>query len=504
MLEWRSEYRRRSGHRGDAVSLEHRLLARASATPDAPALETPGGTLSFARLADLAARGATYLDRIDPGGEAPVALLLDGGAEFTVWFHAAALAGRGVLPLNLRLTVDELAQQLEHAGARCLLGAADDRRLPELASRLPLLRAEQPPRSASLPQSPALCAPRGRDDGRTLAVLYTSGTSGRPKGACLSWANFLASAVAAEERLGDSVHLRWLVCMPLFHVGGLSMLVRSVVFGAPLRLHDRFDAGAVSDALDAGDIAGISLVPTMLSRLLAHRGSRPAPAGLQVVLLGGAAAPTQLVTRALEAGYPVCPTYGLTEATSQVATASRPLSGATAPQPMRALLGTRIRIVSEGREARAGEAGEILVQGPTVMQGYLDDPAATAHALRDGWLHTGDVGCLDAQGALHVFDRREDLVVSGGENVYPAEVEAVLLEHPAVADAGVSGVPDGDLGARVTAWIVAAAGPAPSIEELQRHCRERLAGYKQPREFRFVAALPRTASGKLQRRQLGR
>ena len=486
------------------MSLEHGLPGRAAATPDAPALETPAGTLSFARLADLAERGATYLDRIDPRDDAPVALLLDGDADFAVWFHAAMLAGRRVLPLNLRLTVNELAQQLEHAKARCLLGAAEDPRLAELASRLPLLRAEQPPRPASLPQSPAVRVLRGRDDGRTLAVLYTSGTSGRAKGACLSWANFLASAVAAEERLGESVRGRWLACMPLFHVGGLSMLVRSVVFGSPVRLHDRFDAAAVSDALDAGDIAGISLVPTMLSRLLAHRGSRRAPAGLQVVLLGGAAAPTQLVSRALEAGYPVCPTYGLTEATSQVATAARPLPGATLPQPMRAVLGTRIRIVLEGRDAPAGEAGEILVQGPTVMQGYLDDPAATAHALRDGWLHTGDIGCLDAQGALQVLDRRDDLIVSGGENVYPAEVEAVLLEHPSVAEAGVAGVPDADLGARVTAWIVATAGPAPSIEELQRHCRERLAGYKQPREFRFVAALPRTASGKLQRRQLGR
>jgi O-succinylbenzoic acid--CoA ligase len=486
------------------VSLERDLHGRAAATPDLPALETPEGTLSFARLAGLAQRGAAYLDHIDPGDDAPVALLLDGGADFAVWFHAAALAGRAVLPLNLRLTTDELAQPLRDARARCLLGAAEDPRLAELPSRLPLLRVQPPPSPADLPPSPAAPAPPARDDRRTLAVLYTSGTSGRPKGACLSWGNFFASAVAAEERLGECVHGRWLACMPLFHVGGLSMLVRSVVFGAPVRLHARFEAAAVSDALDAGDIAGISLVPTMLSRLLAHRGSRPAPEGLQVVLLGGAAAPAHLLKRALEAGYPVCPTYGLTEATSQVATASPPLPGATVPQPMRAVRGTQLRIVSEGREAGVGEAGEILVRGPTVMQGYLNDPAATAQALRDGWLHTGDIGCLDAQGALQVLDRRDDLIVSGGENVYPAEVEAVLLEHPAVAEAGVSGVPDADLGARVTAWIVAVAGRAPSIAELQRHCRERLAGYKQPREFRFVAALPRTASGKLQRRQLGR
>jgi O-succinylbenzoic acid--CoA ligase len=136
------------------------------------------------------------------------------------------------------------------------------------------------------------------------------------------------------------------------------------------------------------------------------------------------------------------------------------------------------------------------------MQGYLHDPAATATALRAGWLHTGDVGYLDPAGGLHVLDRRDDLVVSGGENVYPAEVEAVLLEHPSVVDAGVSGVPDRDLGARVVAWIVAAPGTIPEPESLRRHCRDRLAGFKQPREFRYVDALPRNAAGKLQRRRL--
>jgi O-succinylbenzoic acid--CoA ligase len=137
------------------------------------------------------------------------------------------------------------------------------------------------------------------------------------------------------------------------------------------------------------------------------------------------------------------------------------------------------------------------------MLGYLNQPEASARVLRDGWLHTGDIGCLDAQGALQVLDRRDDLIVSGGENVYPAEVESVLLEHKSVAEAGVAGLPDADLGSRVTAWIVAARDSAVSVDELERHCRARLAGYKQPREFRLVDALPRTASGKLLRRQLG-
>jgi O-succinylbenzoic acid--CoA ligase len=302
--------------------------------------------------------------------------------------------------------------------------------------------------------------------------------------------------------------------MPLFHVGGLSILMRSVLYGGPVRLQPRFDPAAVSDALDRDDVAGISLVPTMLSRLLEHRGKRLAPASLRVVLLGGAAAAPTLIERALAAGYPVCPTYGLTEATSQVATSAPPTirkSGRPAaatptskadeysavPSPMRALAGVELRIASAAREA-----GEILVRGPVVIKGYLNDPAATTRALRDGWLHTGDIGYVDAQGGLHVLDRRDDLVVTGGENVYPAEVEGVLLEHSAVADAGVTGVPDEDFGARVVAWVVWRPGMKLDAAALAYHCASRLAGYKRPREFRFVDALPRNAAGKLQRRRL--
>jgi O-succinylbenzoic acid--CoA ligase len=290
--------------------------------------------------------------------------------------------------------------------------------------------------------------------------------------------------------------------MPLFHVGGLSIVVRSVLFGGPIRLHSRFDAARVSDALDAGDIAGISLVPTMLSRLLDHRGPRPAPAGLQVLLLGGAAASPELLARARFAGYPVCPTYGLTEATSQVATARPQRPGASRPPPMLPLPGVEVRIVVEGEDASVGEPGEIVVGGPTVMQGYLDDPVATALALRDGWLHTGDIGFLDDAGGLHVLDRRDDLIVSGGENVYPAEIEAVLVGHPSVAEAGVSGVPDADLGSRVVAWIVASDATTADPQELAAFCRAHLAGFKCPREFRIASALPRTEAGKLQRRRL--
>jgi O-succinylbenzoic acid--CoA ligase len=478
------------------------LVSRAALTPAAPAIETGGVTWNFAELAERARRGAAYVVRNAPPGEAPIALLLPGDERFVTWFHALALAGRTALPLNFRLTAEELAQQVSDARVAWLIGEDGDDRLDALAARTPGLRGTAAPRLATLPAAHRDLPGEDPAPGTTLAVLFTSGTSGRPRGACLSRANFEASATAAAERLGAAVAERWLACMPLFHVGGLSIVMRSVQFGGPIRLMPKFDAVRVSDALDAGDVAGISLVPTMLSRLLAYRAGRSAPPGLQVLLLGGAAAGPELIARALEAGYPVCPTYGLTEATSQVATASPPKPGVASPRPMRPLQGIDLRIVAEGRDAPAGVPGEIAVRGLTVMQGYLHDPAATERALRDGWLFTGDIGCLDAEGGLHVLDRRDDLIVSGGENVYPAEIEAVLLEHPSVADAGVTGVPDPDLGARVVAWVVIEDDATPDTQSLATHCRTRLAGFKQPREFRFVKALPRTSSGKLQRRRL--
>jgi O-succinylbenzoic acid--CoA ligase len=484
------------------VNLSRVLLDRAERTPDAAAIEWSGATLTFADLAAWARRGAGFVRSRAAEGDAPVALLLDGDAHFVGWFLAVALAGRPVLPLNLRLTASELAGQLRDARVGMLVADEDDPRLADLARLLPGLTVTPAPDFDALEPATGPWPGESADEDDVLAILFTSGTSGRSKGACLTAANFLASARGAAERLGPCVHGRWLACMPLFHVGGLSIVVRSLLFGGPIRLHARFDAVAVSEALEAGDIAGVSLVPTMLSRLIIHREGRRCPAGLRAVLLGGAAAPPALVERALGLGYPICPTYGLTEATSQVATAAPPAPGARAPGPMRPLEGTELRVLARGRDAAVGEEGEILVRGPTVMRGYLNDAVATARALQSGWLHTGDVGCLDADGGLHVLDRRDDLVVSGGENVYPAEVEAVLLEHPDVVEAGVTGEPDDDLGARVAAWVVLRDAAVPDVAALADHCAGRLAGYKRPRRFHFVQSLPRNASGKLLRRRL--
>ena len=485
------------------MSLGLALLSRAGMTPQAPAIEMAEGTWSYQALADHAVRAARWILDQAPAGESPVALLMRSDARFLGWVGAASLAGRPSMPLNARLTAGEIALLLEHSQASLLVGEPGDPRLAEVAARCRGLRVVTAPTDDLLPAQPGSLPGERASDDATLVVLHTSGTSGRAKGACLSFGNLAASALAAAAPLGDAIAERWLACMPMFHVGGLAMFVRSLLFGGPLRLHPRFDTAEVGRALDECDVVGVSMVPTMLSRLLEQRAGLPAPQHLRVLLLGGAAASPELVRRALEAGYPVCPTYGLTEAASQVATAAPPRRGANRTRPMLPLPELQLRIVADGHDVGPGEVGEILVRGPTVMLGYLNDPEATARALADGWLHTGDLGSVDAEGALTVHDRRDDLVISGGENIYPAEVEAALLEHPSVAEAGVAGVPDADLGARVVAWVVPKDGVPVDAASLDAHCRARLAGYKCPRDFRFRAELPRTASGKLLRRSLG-
>lgn len=484
------------------MNLALALRTRADLDPEAIAIESGDQRRTFADLDGLARRGATQLLAAAPPGDGPIAILMPGDSRFVAWFCAVALAGRIVLPLNARLTAAELVQQLADARVQYLLCDGDDARLATIRSQLPGLVAGKAPAFDTLPRAAAQLPGEVATGESTVAALFTSGTSGRSKGACLSWGNFAASAAGALERLGPAVGKRWLSCMPLFHVGGLSIIVRGVLYGGPVRLLSRFDVAAVSDALDSGDIAGVSLVPTMLSRLLDHRAGRPAPAGLEVLLLGGAAAPPALLARAYDLGYPVFSTYGLTEATSQVATARPRGAGTAALPPMLPLPDTEIRIVTNGNDAATGEPGEILVRGPTVMSGYLGDAEATARAIRGGWLRTGDVGLLDVDGGLHVLDRRDDLILSGGENVYPAEVEAALLEHPSIAEAGVAGLADADLGARVVAWIVVRDGAVADAAVLSEYCGGRLAGYKRPREFRFVGSLPRTEAGKLQRGRL--
>jgi O-succinylbenzoic acid--CoA ligase len=318
----------------------------------------------------------------------------------------------------------------------------------------------------------------------------------------LTYGAFLWNAIGSAINLGLRDDDRWLVSLPLFHVGGLSILLRSVIYGTAAVVHERFDAAEANRAIDQDGVTIMSVVSTMLQWMLEERRGRPYPPWLRCFLLGGGPAPQPLLEACAARHIPVMQTYGLTEAASQVATLStgdalRKLGSTGKP-----LFATEVRIAGEAGDRPPGEAGEIVVRGPTVTPGYFRRPEESERLLRGGWLHTGDIGYLDREGYLYVLDRRDDLIISGGENIYPAEVEAVLMAHPAVAEAGVIGLADAQWGQTVAASIALKAGHTVEPDALLAFCESRLAAYKVPKHLRFEAELPRNASGKLLRQAL--
>jgi O-succinylbenzoic acid--CoA ligase len=483
------------------VTLPDPLARRAAAAPRAPALIAADSTWGWAELHDAA---QAVVHGLRACGLAPgdrVALLARNLPAFAAIVHAAPRLGLVLVPLNTRLAPAELAWQLADCAASLLIY---DEALAELAASLSAVAkvsleslAPAPDAQERAPDAPPipLDAPH--------TIIYTSGTTGQPKGAMLSYGNHWWSAAASALNLGTHHDDRWLAVLPLFHVGGLSILLRGAFYGIPVVLHERFDPAAVNRAIDEQGVTIVSVVATMLQRMLEERGGRPYPPHLRCLLLGGGPAPLPLLERCAALGAPVVQTYGMTETASQAVTlapadALRKLGSAGRP-----LLPMELRVIAEGRPARPDEVGEIQLRGPMVTLGYYGRPEASAAAIADGWLHTGDLGRLDAEGYLYVIDRRSDLIISGGENIYPAEVEAALLAHPAVREAGVVGAPDPTWGQVPVAYVV--AGPdaqAALADELLAFVRGRLAAYKAPRRIELVASLPRTAAGKLRRNLL--
>jgi len=431
--------------------LDEWVSLQARARPEHPAVVADGRVATYGELDRQAVVTARRLAAAGVGEGDRVATTMPPSIEFAVLLHALPRLGAALVPLNARLT------------------AAGRRRQEEQAS--PKLVLDEPPsgEEADAPLRTTL------DPEAVHTVLFTSGTSGAGKAVELSCGNHHASATASARNLGVEEDDRWLCPLPLFHVGGLAILLRSAIYGTTAIVHAEFDAGAVAAELTSGRATLASLVPTMLRRLREH-GLERAPA-LRAVLLGGGPVPAELLRWATARGLPVRATYGMTETASQIATAAQ---GETAARP---LPGVQVRISPEG---------EILVSGPMVA------PAALAP---DGWLHTGDEGQVDAEGRLRVRGRLKELIVTGGENVSPGEVEQALLAHPAVADAAVVGRPDPEWGEAVTAFVVL-DGEA-SGQELEGWCRGRLAGYQVPKRIERVSELPRNAAGKLMRDELG-
>jgi o-succinylbenzoate---CoA ligase len=440
------------------VKLDDWLAQRAHSCPERTALVTEASSVTYAELEAEATWVARRLAAYGVRRGATAALTMHPRREEVVLLHALMKLGAVAMPLSPRLTEAERAAVL--AAERPAVDLNDAAELTQTEADLPLL---------------------GEHDMEDLqCLILTSGTAGEPRPVGLTYGNFLFSAMGSAFNLGVEPSDRWLCCLPLSHVAGLSIILRSVIYGTTAVLLDGFDTEQVADTLVSGDISLLSLVPTQLIRLLDADADLSAP---RAILIGGGPVPADALREALGRGAIVVQTYGMTETCSQVTTlapedAERKIGSAGRP-----LLTSHIRI----------EAGEILVQGPTVAPGCYE---------ADGWLHTDDLGHIDEEGFLYVTGRRGEVIVTGGENVMPAEVEAVMLAHPAVADAAVVGRPDPEWQEAVCALVVLHDGAEATDEDLRSHCSASLASYKVPKRVDFVSSLPRTASGKLLRSEL--
>jgi o-succinylbenzoate---CoA ligase len=452
-----------------------------SEPPAAPALSFEAVTLERGAVADRVGRAAGALREagLRPGGR--VAVWAASDVDTAVALLAVTHAGGVVVPLDPRLTATGMAARVAAAGVDLLVA-------PAAASVPDGLTAVLP---GDLDGAPVAAA--DRSDEAAHAVVFTSGTSGAEKGVVLTRRNVTAAVRASAARVGNGPGDAWLAVLPLFHVGGLSILWRSAAAGGTVILHRGFDAAAAAAVLWEGRATIASLVPTMLRRIL---DVRPGPfRGVRAVLLGGGPAPASLVVRGLDAGLPVLGTYGMTETASQAATVVPGQERQSAGTAGVALDGVEIRIAGSGVP---GTTGPIEVRGAVVSPGYLgDEPRGPAD-----WFRTGDLGRLDDAGRLVVVGRADDVIVTGGENVHPVEIEAALAALPGVAEAAVFGVPDAEWGTAVAAAVVPVTGVSLRVDDLAASLRSVVPGYKVPRTWLVVDDLPRLATGKVDRRTL--
>jgi fatty-acyl-CoA synthase len=422
---------------------------------------------------------------------------------FLVLLFACARRGALLLPLNWRLAPPEHLWMLRDAEPALLLhdsefadaaqALARDARVPGQLLDSALLDA--PPEAGEPAADPA--AP--------VLLVYTSGTTGRPKGAVLTQGALIWNAVnsRAMHDLVSGDHV--LTTLPMFHVGGLNMqTVPALWAGARVTLHHRFDPAATLAAIAEARPSLAVFVPAQLQALIAHpRWPETDLSSLRAITTGSQIVPVPLIAAVRRRGVPVIQAYGATEtATLALYQTVRDADAAIGSCGKPALLGDARIVDAAGRVLPPGEAGEILVRGPNLMQGYWRNPAASAAALRDGWFHTGDIGHRDADGWYYVDERKSDVIISGGENIYPAEIEAILLEAPELAEAAVVARPDERWGEVPVAFVVLQPGGALDEAALLARFAGRLARYKIPRAIIAAEALPKSALGKVQRHEL--
>jgi long-chain acyl-CoA synthetase len=491
------------------TNLAEILVEATEMYPERAAVRLDDAVLTYQDLDGRSAQAAGLLAAhgVEPGDR--VGLMLPNVPQFPVLYYGALRAGAVVVPMNPLLKAREVEYYLSDSGAKLLLAwegldgeaakgaeAAGAAFVPVAPAAFHQLLGGHPPQAAVA----------GRADHDTAVLLYTSGTTGRPKGAELTHANLARNAAVAATTL---FHLGpedvVMGCLPLFHSFGQTCgLNAAVASGACLTLLPRFDPAKALEVIQRDRVTIFEGVPTMYAALLNHPRRGEFDAGsLRLSVSGGAALPVEVLRGFEDAfGCAILEGYGLSE-TSPVASFNHPDRQRKPGSIGTPIQGVEMRLVGPGGEdVPAGEVGEIAIRGHNLMKGYWRREDATREAIPDGWLRTGDLARQDEDGYYFIVDRKKDLIIRGGYNVYPREVEEVLYEHPAVAEAAVIGVPHPTHGEEVAAAVVLKPGTEATPEELRAFCRQRIAAYKYPRHVWLEAALPKTATGKILRREV--
>jgi fatty-acyl-CoA synthase len=494
------------------MDLSDLIDRNAAFAPDKAAIHFAGAALTYAGLAHRIADTARALkSQLGIGRGDRVAILAANHPDYLVLLYACARLGALMVPLNWRLAVPEQVYILCDASVKALL--VEQVFAPVIA---PLAEALPDVRIVGLDFAPeqgtllAALLDGASGDGRSphvdtaspLLIVYTSGTTGHPKGAVLRQEALVWNAVMSQHMHDMTAADHVLTVLPMFHVGGLNIQTTPALqLGATVTLHPRFAPEATLDAIERDRPTLTVLVPATIQAVIEHPRWAETPLdSLRCMTTGSTQVPQRLVDAFTERNVPVLQVYGATE-TCPVAVYTR-LTGDWRRPSSTGLPGLvcEAKVVDDaGSEADPGVAGEVLVRGPNVFFEYWGNAAATAEALREGWYHSGDVGTRDADGHFFIHDRKKNMIISGGENIYPAEVERVLYQHPGIAEAAVIGRPDARWQEVPVAYIVRRAGAAAAEPvEIEAFCLANLARYKVPREYAFVDSLPRNAMGKVQ------
>ncbi|MBB6281698.1 fatty acid--CoA ligase family protein [Geobacillus subterraneus] len=505
------------------MNLTARLAQVAQQLPDKDAYVFMGERCTYQQLDAAVSKFADGLAQLGVRQGDHIALLLGNSPQFVIGLYGALRLGATVIPINPIYTPEEIAYILHNGDVKAVIGL--DLLAPlfvEAKKRLPLLKTaivcETPqgkekgiPLSTEMKSfaevlaagSPDFIGPE-LDDDDVAVILYTSGTTGKPKGAMLTHKNLYSNAQDTADYLGINENDRVIAALPMFHVFCLTVALNAPLMnGATVLIMPKFSPAAMFTLTREEKATIFAGVPTMYNFLYQHVGGNEDDLRtLRLCISGGASMPVALLEN-FEKKFKVIVSegYGLSEASP--VTCFNPLDRPRKPGS----IGTNIKnvenkVVNEyGEEVPVGEVGELVVRGPNVMKGYYKMPEETAAALRDGWLHTGDLARMDEDGYFYIVDRKKEMIIVGGYNVYPREVEEVLYSHPDVVEAAVIGVPDPDYGEAVRAFVVA-KNPELTEEQLIAYCRERLAKYKVPGEISFLEELPKNATGKILRRAL--